>query len=298
MESKSQNKPETWDKEKSLESQLVSVTTVYYDKHLFRHYGEFVQHKTTRTRTLRTDTNVYSTSNLGDNYQKKTVGELEEGDNVSWDTDRIDAMLADIVDSPDYALAKSQLFVDVGGRTVPRLQYELLKASAQARLIKGNLDERLEEDRIPNSEITAAAKYIHGEYERLCSEDGLRIRDIKKLPIKQWLNGTTVAPKKFDDLLYVAVALNHEPLMDMYDSGVNSPYDINGFWGANKFYHSARTSRGKFTGKMDNFSEKIVDVKPLDSKLIDVKLGLTSEDTRYSYPYRSHSRSIGDDPLT
>ena len=195
---------------------------------------------------LPVDTRVYADLNKG-NFLETVVGELQEGTKILWRTDRVDAEFEKVEPhfskSPRYALAESQLFVDVGGKTVPKFQYELLSASAEKGLIdKRTLDDRLRENSIPASEIKGATEYIHAEYSALYDEVPERAKDT----IHGWLNGTTVAPRDLDVLLGLGIVLDHEPFLDAYDRGKENPTDINAFWGANKFYTVLRQQMMKY----------------------------------------------------
>ena len=207
------------------------------------------------------------------------VSALEKGDHIFWadgnntlcDIYEVDAILAD--NNQEYDQARKMLLVDIagGGRTVPRLGYELLRAAEKKGFFSENketLHELLLNDGIPSFQINDITDYIHDSYvSALKNEEHTQLNDqgtpvlysldqiggmkrvktkstIKSwvIPSKLWRAGLLLSktlyisiPRDLDDLLVLAMALNHEPLMDMYDDGAPRDDAIT-LLGARSFY--------------------------------------------------------------
>ena len=244
-------------------------------------------------------------SSMEDNYSRKTAGELEEGENLLLETedikarlspeylrslsirdtygpirtlqgiDFIDSLLTPIVEDELYVQAKNQLFVDAGDRTIPRFQYEMLTAAVNKGLIDQEvLERRLPEGRVMRSDIRDAVNYVFREYNELYKEEpetSYRTRNstpkMTKSAFDSHFSGRNVSPKHLDTLLGLGVALDHEPLVDMYDDGLkvveegNCPPDVNTLWGARMFYDSERR---KCLAEGTLYCEAVLDVKPLE----------------------------------
>ena len=203
---------------------------------------------------------------MEDNYSKKAAGELERGDYVLmdsedfetffsseelktlsdrvfsrfgflgklWDVDEVDSYLASVVEDELYVQAKNQLFVDVGGRTVPKFQYELLRASAKKGLVGQEvLDCKLPEGSLVLSDVEDAVNYLFKKPDEFCD---LESDDV----FSGYFLGNAVGPSSLDVFLGLGTVLNHEPFLDVYNEGDGG---LNSFWGAKTFYDSKRKRR-------------------------------------------------------
>ena len=197
------------------------------------------------------DTSIYV--GLGGRaFVKKRVGDLKEGERILWNEESVDADLENLEPylskSQRYADAEKMLFVDVEGGKMPRLQYELLKASTRMGLIEeATLEELLQQGSIPASAIADSVKYINEKYSELHSTDGLPKRT--ESAIRSWLNGTTISPIEHDIFLGLAYVLEHEPFMDWYTAAERDPIDINSFFGASRFHATVRQQIPKYFSK-------------------------------------------------
>ena len=140
----------------------------------------------------------------------------------------------------EYAQARDVIQVDVGGKTFPRMGYELLKAAEKNGFIKSGkpLDKLLLEDgsnSLPLNDIATdirdefifylttnehtplddQGRMIEKRYSVSSTEDKtVRIKSQDRF--KRWLH-SYISPQDLEDLLVLSVALDHEPLMDIYD---------------------------------------------------------------------------------
>ena len=224
-------------------------------------------------RTVLSSTHVYTVveEEGGDNYSEKTADELKEGEKVLWDVDSVDAKLAYLKD-PLFAQVKSQLFVDVGGKTIPKFQYELLRACAEGiRINKETLDERLREGSIPSLSDVAA---LHIAKKYSANPDRKQFLPVNAT-LRRWVGGNSIAPQQLFDLRDLGYVLESEHLLEMYGDGDSFSTDVNTFWGAKKFYNS---TQGKIK-KLNLSPENVLEVKPLEGKIGDENAGTYFEET-------------------
>ena len=224
-------------------------------------------------RTVLSSTRVHTVGEDGeDNYSEKTADGLKEGEKVLWDVDGVDAKLAYLKD-PLLAQAKSQLFVDVGGKTIPKFQYELLRACAEGGLFDTEtLDKRLREGSIPGlSDVAAAALHITKKYS--ANPDRKQFLPVNAT-LRRWVGGNSIAPQQLFDLRDLGDVLESGHFLEMYGDGSSFSTDINTFWGAKKFYNS---TQGKIK-KLNLSPEYVLEVKPLEGKIGDENVGTFFEE--------------------
>lgn len=217
-------------------------------------------------RTVLRSTRVYTVveEEGEDNYSEKTADELKEGEKVLWDVDSVDAKLAYLKD-PLFAQVKSQLFVDVGGKTIPKFQYELLRACAEGiRINKETLDERLREGSIPSlSDVAAAALHITKKY----SANPNRKQFLPvNATLRRWVGGNSIAPQQLFDLRDLGYVLESEHFLEMYGDGDSFSTDVNTFWGAKKFYNSTQGKIKKLNLSPENVGTYFEEAVEADSQ--------------------------------
>ena len=239
------------------------------------------------------------------NYFKKKVADLKEGEQVLWDLESIDAKLEE--ENPLYAQAKSILFVDAGGRTVPRLQYELLVASENVGLFdidKKTLDDQLSENSISAFELRTLDKKlrsaqfnIYRKHKALWEESGIAREMMRgynyNKPFLSWLQGEVVSPVNLAALLPLAVALEHQPLLDMYNNEINNllPQDrIKTFKHAARLFKSMRKKMR--TG--EELSEMVLGVQPLEATLSYGTLGTYVKEAVEAASQKNYSAEVGE----
>ena len=233
------------------------------------------------------DLNYARLSELVDVYALKTAGELEEGECLLLERDDLEARelhedarppsglygvytvltgvdeigLAERFASEgrDYLAAKDLLFMDVGGRTVPRFQYELLSAAVNMGLADRGVLVKLADGSLKRSDVRLAAGHLFTEYNRIYRHDppagermpgGMKTR---RRGIGTFFNyflnlpdsNQAGCPTDLDVLLGIALVTNHRPFMKMYDEATGEDSQSAGtFWGAlDAFYHARQKER-------------------------------------------------------
>ena len=245
------------------ESELLAVITELSERH---YDGDMLVYAYSEAESKDIDAwdGRWTIARIENNYETKRVSELKQGDYILLGRKEIiDQNLYSILNDENCIKAREQLFVDVGGRAVPRFQYELLTAAAK----KGWLDEevletKLREGGVVSSDIAEAADRILEEY------DGVRDqnlpRDLNKCSLRQYLLGGIVSPNRLEVFRDLGEAMGIASFRTIYDAGQkifeSGREDVNAFWHAKDIYYAQRSKEFEY-GTLS--CERVLGVEPL-----------------------------------